>query len=281
MAEYNSNYGSNNNGGYGNNSNNDRNDITTRNNRYRNATAKIPCALEVTYYGEMVRLGFVPPLPEANRGERRMFDYDNTILTSLSRKKCNELYLKYEEVILPAIKAKEQKFVSVEIGDAKNHIGISTGMNLSDDGEPHPCIILIRNIDPDTHKSTDVILYEFTKSSVFTDYNPVTGTYIEEKVNDELDLFMKDLNTFSGAMSKAYVHSSRVVDRAYKDLISDAIKSIQDKMGIQRAGGVRNGNSNYNTSGLGYSNIFGEDNGAMNAPATSIENADDLADALG
>lgn len=275
MADYN-NYGSNNNG-----NNDNQRDVVTRNGRLRNASAKTPCALEVTYYGEMVRLGFVPPLPEANRGERRLFDYDNVVLTSLSRKKCNELYKKYKAVIVPAIAAKEQKFVSVEIGDAKNHLGISTGMTLGDDGEAHPCIILIRNINPDTHKSSDVILYEFTKGSVFTDYNPVTGQYTEETVNDELDLFMEDLNTFRGAMSKAYVHGNRVVDKAYKEVISEALRSIQDKMGIQRATGYNRG-SNYNASGLGYgATVFGNDNETMNAPASSITDADALADALG
>ena len=33
--------------------------------------------------------------------------------------------MQYKEVILPAIANKEQKFVSVEVGDQKNHLGIS------------------------------------------------------------------------------------------------------------------------------------------------------------
>ena len=44
--------------------------VTTRDTTYKNSVASIPCALEVTYYNEMVRLSFIPPLPESSRGEK-------------------------------------------------------------------------------------------------------------------------------------------------------------------------------------------------------------------
>ena len=153
------------------NTNRDRQAVTTRSMTLRNSYAKIPCALEVTFYNDMIRLGFVPPLPEGQRGENKLYDYNNSVITFLSRAKCHELYLKYKACIKPAIEEKKQMFISVEVGDAKNHIGISTGVNNSTDGEAHPCLILIRGIDPQTKKSNDVILYEFRKGTVYEDYN--------------------------------------------------------------------------------------------------------------
>lgn len=263
--------------------NRDKAIVSTRGYTWRNATVKIPCALEVAFYGDMVRLSFVPPLPESERGEKRLYDYQNAILTNLSRKNCHELYTQYKEVIVPAIKEKKQKFVSVEVGENKNHIGISTGFNNSTDGECHPCIILIRGIDPKTKKSNDVILYEFVKNEVFEDYNPITGEVGGIiHTDNELDTFMEDLETARAASTKAYVHAARSVDKTYKDMLIDALRSVQDKMGIQQpaSGGYSRGGSSYNASGLGYGSIFNTPQGDA-AEERTITSSDELANALG
>lgn len=256
--------------------------VTTRDITYKNSVASIPCALEVTYYNEMVRLSFIPPLPESSRGEKRLYDYDHPIITYLVRKKCQELFDAYKDVIIPALKNKEQKFVSVLVGETMNHIGISTGVSSSTDGECHPCIILVRGIDDNTKKSNDVILYEFVKGEYHVDYNPITGTEKEVIITDsELEMFMSDLQTFKEAMSKSYVHSSRLVDRSYKDMMADILKGVGEKMGIQNQtsyGGK--GNSNYNASSLGFGSIFNTSS-PDDATVNSISDASQLADALG
>lgn len=264
------------------NTNRDRQAVTTRSMTLRNSYAKIPCALEITFYNDMVRLGFVPPLPEGQRGENKLYDYNNSVITFLSRAKCHELYLKYQACIKPAIEAKKQMFISVEVGDAKNHIGISTGVNNSTDGEAHPCLILIRGIDPQEKKSNDVILYEFRKGTVYEDYNPITGETAKiVQTDSELDMFMEDLETARAAVSKAYVHSSRVVDKAYKDMVLEAIRSIQDKLGIQQAtgNGNRTGGRSYNASGLGYGSIFNQPQGEA-AEEETVTDPDQLASLL-
>ena len=263
------------------NNNTDRQTVSTRGNTWKNSYAKIPCALEVGFYGEMIRLSFIPPLPESQRGENKLYDYNNAVMTALSRVKCHELYMQYKEVIIPAIANKEQKFVSVEIGDQRNHLGISTGVNNSEDGEPHPCMILIRGIDPETKKSNDVILYEFRKGVVYEDYNPITGEMGKVTHTDsELDTIMEDLENGRAAMSKAYVHAARVVDKSYKDMVMDAIRTIQDKLGIpQPAAGTRGGGQRYNASGLGYGSIFGKLQGEP-AEEETISDPDQLASML-
>ena len=114
------------------------------------------------------------------------------------------------------------------------------------------------------------------------DYNPITGTEKEVVVTDnELEMFMSDLQTFKEAMSKSYVHSSRLVDRSYKDMIADILKGVGEKMGIQNQtsyGGK--GNSNYNASSLGFGSIFNMSSGD-DATVNSISDASQLADALG
>lgn len=268
---------------YANQTKEERKSVSTRGAVYKNTELTIPCALDVSYQDEMVRLAFTPPLPEGERGEKRLFDYNHQILTALSRQKCTELYNKYKEYIVPAIKNKEQKFISVEVGEGgANQIGISTGVNMGKDGECHPCLILIRGIDPTTKQSDNIILYEFVKGAVNVDYNPVTGEVRERITTDmELESFMEDLKSIRDAFTKAQTHSNRLVDKSYKDQVMDGIRAIMTKLGIEvnYGSGINNRNAGYSAAGLGYGNIF--NSGNSNQQAKTVSSTDELSAALG
>lgn len=257
----------------------ERRQVQTKGPIYRNVEAMIPCAMRVAFFDDMMKISFIPPLPEDQRGEKKLFDYNNEVITCISRKNCNLLYNEYQKVIVPAIEKKENKCVTVEVGDSKNHLGISTGTNLGTDGECHPALILIRNIDKGTNRSDDIILYEFQKATVYTDYNPITGENGSvDQVDNEFDMFIKDLDTFRAASSKASVHSARVVDDTYKSLISGMLRDVGAKLGIDMSKytyGNRNQSKSASSYGYGaaFANYGHTDGGA---PTRQVNSMDDL-----
>lgn len=263
-----------------NNQNNNRDtrpSVRTRDIQFMNTRSAIQSALEVTFSDDMIRLTFTPPLPEAKRGEKRFFDYDNQVYTALARVKVQELLNRYEEIIVPALEAKVNKTISVPVGTV-NQFGIGTGVGLVDDDEVHPYVFLIRDIDSETLTSNNVIAYVFGESESLEDYEPKTGEYKVRKVGHaEFDLFISDLREFKAASSKSYVHAARCVDRAYKDMISGNIEKLMEHSGIEipREGGRGNRNTNYGS-------IFsGGPKSSTPAETTSYSNFDDLAEALG
>lgn len=262
------------------NNNYEKKNITTRGQIFRNSRATIPCAMRVSFYDDMMRIGFIPPLPEDQRGEKKLFDYNNEVITNISRKNCNLLYTQYQEKLLPAMQRKENKCVTVKVGESENHLGLSTGINLGTDGECHPALILIRNISKETNKSQDIILYEFEKATVYEDYNPITGENGSVyTLDNEFDMFIRDLETFRAASSKAYVHNDRVVDDAYKTMVSGLLKDIGAKVGVDLSKYTYNNrNRSSSASGYGYGTIFGSEggNGGEGAPTRQITSMDEM-----
>ena len=253
--------------------NNNKVNITTRNMSFTNGFSKIPSALEVTYWNDMVKLAFSPELPETKRTETRRYDYDNQWITCISRAKCNELYRLYEEIIKPAMNSKEQKRVSVPIAGV-NLLSIDTGVELYNDGVVHPYIELTKNIDPETLKSDTSIMYEFAHGEYILDHNPKSGEFSERIVTEnECDLFMKDLISFREASSKTFVHAARCVDRSYKDSISNSLKKIGEKVGADLSF-----MNTYSRNGMGHGSIFDKANGSNGsaAPRQNYSSIDDL-----
>lgn len=276
-----------------NNSNNERQSVNTRGASYKNGMCKFPMALEVGYSDDLISLTFTPPLPDQDRVKgQRLFDYKNQIKTGMSRSKAHLLYMAYEEYFIPALKKNEGKFVGVRIASGKHVIGIDTGVDLFKDGTCHPCIILIRNVD-ESGVSNDVLLYEFNKEDVLIDYNPSTGKIAETAaIGAEFDEFMKNLEVFRAASSKAYVHANRQVNNRYRSMISDNIKSMMQKMGLQSSSGnsyTGGGNNPYkgasifdiNDGATGSDEGLPFDNDSMPAPSATISDMDQLAAELG
>lgn len=253
------------------------NSVTTRSSSSANGNAKIPSALKVSFWDDMVKLEFCPELPESQKTETRRYDYDNTWITCITRVKCNELFEAYENVIVPAIKENRQDDVSIPIAGV-NLLSINTGVDLYNDGEAHPYIELIKNVDPQTLKSSSSIMYEFVRGEYIHGYNKDTGTFGQRVLtNNELKVFMKDLNTFREASTKSYVHAARCVDKSYKDMISNSLKQIGSQVGADLSM-----NNTYNREGMGYGSIFDNKGGnnSMPAPQQQYGALDDL-DALG
>ena len=121
---------------YNNDNTKKQNNVNTKGASFKNVSADKPCALIITYWNDMVKLEFAPELPENEQTENRKYDYEHTVSTCVTRAKCNELVNGYKNVIVPAIKACEDKAISVPIAQV-NQLQISTNIK---NGEPLPVI---------------------------------------------------------------------------------------------------------------------------------------------
>lgn len=209
--------------------------VTTRNTNYYNGKAQMPSALTITYYDDAVRIMFAPELPENEKTERRRYDYEHQVITSLSRAKCQELYNAYKKVIVPAIVNGEDAQVSVPLAGI-NQLMIST--NVGSDGVPHPVLKYIKGIDEHTRIADphNVITYEFNTGEYILGYDETTGNFKDRVVTyNELELFMRDLDSHVMASSNAFVHTDRVVNRYWKDTLDNKIVKVGEKLGVDLA----------------------------------------------
>lgn len=214
------------------NNNNNKRLTSTTNTTLRNGKADVPCALNVVYWDDGIKLEFCPELPKAQQTETRRYDYEHSIMTVLTRSKCNELYDRYVEVLIPAIKEGRDAAISVPIANV-HQLQIGTGVGT--DGVPNPFVRLIKNIDDNTltAKHEDIIKYTFNRGEYILNYDPVTGTFSERVLTyNEFALFMKDMKSFIAAGSNAYVHTHRVVERYHKDTMDNKLNKIGEKLGI-------------------------------------------------
>ena len=256
-----------------NNNQTDKKSVSTRGNKYYNTTCGVPSALEVIYYDNAARIVFTPELPESQRTERRVFDYDHQVLTSLSRAKANELYNAYEEKIIPAIKEGRDEQVSVPLANV-NQLMITTDPDAN--GVPRPKIKLIKNINPETliANDSDVIYYEFNVSEYILGYNEKTGSFKERVTTyNELELFMKDLQSMVEATSNAYCHTDRVVNKFWKDTLDEKLVKIGATQGLDLAFKSNRGSYGNATQGSIFDNRPSANN---NEPSTTITSIDQL-----
>ena len=236
-----------------------------------------PCALDVSYYDDMVRLAFSPELPQSAQTENRRYDYDNNIMTALTRAKCNELCNLYNTIIRPAIENCEDATVAVTLATV-NLLQVGTGVV---DGVPHPYIAFYKGLDPDTlisPKETRV-KYEFNKGEYILGYNPETGEFKGRVITcNEIDLFFNDLMNVRDASSNAYVHTERTVNKYWKDTIDTKLNRIGEANGLELSTKPR-----YSTGNGGKGSLFDNQSGYNNNQSnnsTTVNSLDDIESAL-
>lgn len=248
--------------------NQDRPTVTTRGQRVFNSNNNNKSTFEWSFQGDMMKIILTPELPESEQTEKRRYDYDHSTITCITRAKCLSLYEECKKELLPLLEKGEPGFRSVPVADV-NQFGI--GIKPTDKGWTG-YVKLIKNINPETLTSNEEISYEFRKGELIKNYDNKTGKFAERvETDDEFLLFLKDLNEFTKAASKAYVHAQRVVDKTYKDMISNDIRSIGKKVGAEMTtfGSSTGGGSQY-----GQQSLF--DNNAPSAPVEPIGSLEEL-----
>lgn len=243
--------------------------VTTRGYHTSNSEAIKATALEWSFQGDMLKIIISPELPEHEQTEKRRYDYDHSWITCVSRIKCLDLFEQMKETILPAMEKKENKFVSVPVAEV-NQFGFGIRFD-----ETRGCVgyvKLIRNINPENLTSTAELEYEFRKGEVIVDYDNTTGKFGNRILNNtEMTLFVRDLECFITASSKAFNHANRVVDKTYKDSLNATIRSIGAKVGAEMP--VYN-MAQRSGARFGQAPLFGSN--AQSAPSDTIKSLDDL-----
>lgn len=249
--------------------NTERQSVTTKCFHTSNAQAIKATAFSWDFQAEMLKLTINPELPENEQTEKRRYDYDHGWITCISRVKCIGLLKCYYMTLEKCIKEGTEKFISVPVAEV-NQFGI--GVRLDPEKEVVTYAKLIRNINPSDLTSQDEIIYEFRKGEIIEDYDNKTGKFGRRNVtDDEFSLFIEDLKSFVMASSKAFNHANRVVDKTYKDMISNDIRSIGKKVGAEMTtfGGGQRGGAQY-----GQSSLF--DNSSKPAQTETIQSLDEL-----
>lgn len=258
---------------YNQNNNNNQKSTNTRSVTMVNKKTKIePVLLLTSFWDDMMKLQFCQQLPEGQRTETRQFDRENGIVTCISRDKCNELANLYNKIIRPRLddttSPKEPFSVSVPIADINQ---LALGISVDENGEYQTYLELIKNIDPATLKSNNIIRFEFPKGEYIVNYVPTDGTFAERVItHNGIDVFAHDLADFRTASSKAFIHAARCVDRAYKDMVYGGIVAIGEKVGanIQTNG---TGNSHYGRTNYQGSIFDQGGHSPMNQPTMGLD----------
>ena len=264
---------------FNNNNNTERSSrpsTSTKGGHFTNSKQAVPCALDVSYYDDMIRIQFAPELPATKQTENRRYDYENCVMTALTRSKCNEIYNAYVEVIRPAIENCVDTSISVTLAGV-NLLVIGTGVS---DGIPHPYIAFYKDLDTQTLVAPQEkrLKYEFNTGEFILGYNPDTGEFKKRVVTyNEVDLFFNDMKNVRNASSNAYVHTERAVNRYTRDTLDSKINRIGEKLGLDLS--TKN---KYTRGGGGRGSIFDAAMNTMSEQTTTnatIASIDDI-DAL-
>lgn len=247
----------------------EKRDVITKGFRTSNGKMEMATAFEWQYQGDMLKLIFTGELPKDKQTEKRRYDYDNSWITCVARAKCLDLAKQIKERLFKSLEENKECFVSVPVAEV-NQVGI--GLKFNKDGVPFFYAKLIRNISPETLTTSDEIIYEFRKGEVIVDYDNSTGKFGEREItNNEFLLFLNDMDAFVMATSKAFNHANRVVDKAYKDMISGDIRAIGKKVGAEVSQPYSSSRAG---ASYGQASLF--DNNAETAPTNTINSLDEL-----
>lgn len=250
--------------------------VSTKGLHVTNGKVETPCALDVSYYDDMVRIQFSPELPKSSQTENRRYDYENSLITAITRAKCNELCNLYDDVIRPAILKREDVQVGISLASV-NLLQVGTGIK---DGDPHPYISFYKGINQETliaPKET-TMKYEFNTGEYILGYNPETGEFKERVVTcNEIDLFFNDLKNMRSASSNAYVHTERTVNRYWKDTLDSKLNRIGEAQGINLVNKPK-----FTPGGGGRGSIFdNQQDKSSQSNANVVTSLNDIDEAIG
>ena len=252
--------------------------VNTSGPTYKNSSVEVPCALGVKYWNDMIQVEFVPELPKSQQTQTRRYDYDHSVLATMRRSKCKMLSMAYHKDIVPALEQNIQKSRSVSIAGV-NQLMIDTNIV---DGEAHPVIRFIQNIDESTLKAdpSNVCVYEFNRAEILEDYNFETGEFKGIlKPHFELDLFMDDLDNALAGTSNAYVHATKYTDAYFRESIINKLNKIGEANGLSMTS-PQYGNNGGGGKGSIFTSAAGNSS-QESVPAQNVSSLEELDAALG
>lgn len=222
----------------------DKKDVNTRSMyQFMNVNGFDPSTLVVGYWNNMLSLKMHPALPKDQRSEKRVYDYDKKVITSLPADIVRVLIHCIEHNIIPAMESGEAKSVGIQCG-ADSLITVGTGVKQT--GAVRPYIAIHKGIDSETRIANMSIAYEFERGAIIDEYDATTGKYSgTTDVHNEFYLFIDMLKASIYAMSGATAHSIRVADSWIRDKYLANQSAIASKLGVSLSSGYSSG---YNKS---------------------------------
>lgn len=258
---------------YQQNNSKERESVNTRGVVFKNKDGYDPSALTIAYWDGLMSLKFNPALEPSKQTETAVYDYEKTISTAFNVEKIAFLLKRIKTVIIPAIEANEDKSIGMNVG-GNSLISIGTGKSLT--GEIRPFIALHKSLDPTTKKAEMGILYEFRRNQSIDDYNPKTGEYsLVEGVHSELDAFITILQASIFALTNAFSHADRFVNKYFNDKQWNLLNDMAEKIGCP---------SQRNTGNKGYNSKpsidFGASSNNTNSKGVTSDVVDETLDGL-
>lgn len=259
------------------NTNNNREtiNVNTKALTLKNTEGRIPSALEIGFWNNLLSLKIYPPLDKDKITESNFFNWDINLNTALTMEKISILVRFIENDIYAAIEAGENTFKGVKVGD-NNLVGIGV---TTEGGDPIAYLAIFKDLSEDNVPGSG-IRYEFKNSEVVISYDPNAGKKETKLYSGELALFHDMLKASIVGLSNATVHADRVVNRAYKEKTTAAIDAIAVKVGASAP--TRSNNNSYNRGGNNI-NMYNSSAPSTNrnvpandAPVSQLANIDEI-----
>jgi len=189
--------------------------------------------LVLGYWNDKLSIKMHPALEKSKQTEKQVFDYDHSVMTSLTVEKMQTLLDGIEEYILPALISGIDKSVSVIVG-SDSLVTIGTGLSLA--GRIAPYLAIHKSLQEGTRKPESSIYYEFKSSPIVLDYEAVSGS-CEQSVDKfaEFKAFLNCVKFAIATLMNAGVHVLRHSDKYYRDKLLADITAIANKLGIATA----------------------------------------------
>lgn len=223
--------------------------VNTRSQSFYNSEGFCPSVLVTGYWNSMISLKIHPALDKDKRTNQQVFNYEEVVSTVLTTEKATTLLEKVAQEIIPAMENKQELSRGVTVG-GNNVIEIGTKKI----GENMVFFLGIhKGLHAEKMTPETSIYYEFRSSYVIKDYNPESGQYsIEQGQQSEFLIFLGVLRSAVVALTNAVAHSSRHVDKFYRDKVANNLNEIGGKLGLD-LGGAPGGNNRYKSRG----DVFG------------------------
>lgn len=266
----------------GQNNSNKETNVNTNGIVWRNKDGFKSTAIQIGYWNETIALKIHPALDPDKQTEKKWVDWEKFVNTAITLQKMQELHDIIVNDILPGIEKGENVTKGVTIGN-DSMVLISTGYKLTN--EIRPYIGILKGINETTKKPEIALNYEFTRSVIVDDYDEATGEFkIKKNVHSQLLLFKNILSAAIGPLTKSTAHSSRVVDKYYRDRVLNTVNATAEKVGAQAStygGGYGNKKNifasagNQDDSAAPFNGSGGEE-----IPVENLENINDITNFL-
>lgn len=231
--------------------------VNTRGIQFMNVNGFVPSTLALGFWNDMVSIKIHPALEKSQQTDSKKFNYEEVVSTALTLEKATVLLSKIQEDVLPAFFDNKDIFRGVPVGGDSL---IGAGIKATEE-KAIPYLAIFKSLNAETKKPESFIYYEFKTSYTVDDYDPEEGTFnVTQNIPSELKLFASTLTAAIDALTNAFAHSNRHVDKFFRDRLVAQLDEVGTKVGVTPRKNTFSGNYN-------RKNIFGNKPTSYNTPA--------------